>query len=89
MLNDNHRQTWNAEKAPLAYAVRDWSRDNDGVTCRGCHEETSIKPQRKRGQRQHTEAGETGMTCIDCHYRLVHEEIEPRESFLEWAGGSN
>lgn len=24
-----------------------------------------------------------GMTCIECHYNLVHEEIEPRESFLQ------
>ena len=76
-------ETWKTEKARLAYAVRDWFRENDSRTCRGCHEESSIKPQRKRGQRQHAEAKETGMTCIDCHYNLVHEEIEPRESFLQ------
>lgn len=76
---------WNAEKARMAYAVRDWMRANDSVTCRACHEEDSIQPVRKRGQRQHQEARETNMTCIDCHYNLVHEEIEPRESFLEQA----
>jgi len=76
-------ETWGAEKARLAYAVRDWFRENDSRTCRECHEESSIKPQRKRGQRQHAEARESGMTCIDCHYNLVHEEIEPRESFLQ------
>jgi len=82
-------EVWNAEKARLAYAARDWFRGNDSVTCRECHKESSIKPQRKRGQRQHAEALETGMTCIDCHYNLVHEEIEPRESFLDNAGSSN
>ncbi len=82
-------ETWKAEKARLAYAVRDWFRNNDSITCRGCHEEASIKPRRKRGQRQHTEARESGMTCIDCHYNLVHEEIEPRESFLENVGSSD
>jgi nitrate/TMAO reductase-like tetraheme cytochrome c subunit len=76
---------WNAEKARLAYAVRDWFRDNDSVTCRECHEEASIKPVRQRGQQQHKDARETNMTCIDCHYNLVHEEIDPRESFLEQA----
>jgi nitrate/TMAO reductase-like tetraheme cytochrome c subunit len=76
---------WHAEKARLAYATRDWFRANDSVTCRECHEQDAIKPVRKRGQRQHKEARETGMTCIDCHYNLVHEEIEPRESFLEQA----
>lgn len=76
---------WEAEKARLAYATRDWLRENDSVTCRGCHEEASIKPERKRGQKQHKNALETGMTCIDCHYNLVHDEIEPRDSFLEQA----
>jgi nitrate/TMAO reductase-like tetraheme cytochrome c subunit len=75
--------TWEAEKGRLAYAARDWFRDNDSVTCRECHEEASIKPQRKRGQTQHAEARESGTTCIECHYNLVHEEIEPRESFLQ------
>ena len=76
-------ETWETEKSRLAYAVRDWFRDNDSITCRGCHEEASIQPRRKRGQRQHAEARESGLTCIDCHYNLVHDEIEPRESFLQ------
>ena len=76
-------EVWNAEKARLADAVREWFRDNDSITCRECHEEASIKPARQRGQNQHREARETNMTCIDCHYNLVHEEIEPSESFLE------
>jgi len=80
---------WTSEKARLAHAVREWFRNNDSVTCRGCHEEASIKPQRKRGQRQHEEARQTGMTCIDCHYNLVHEEIEPSPSFLDGAAGAN
>ena len=82
-------EVWLAERARLAYAARDWFRGNDSATCRGCHEEASIQPQRKRGQRQHAEARDTGMTCIDCHYNLVHDEIEPRESFLDSAGSAN
>ena len=82
-------KVWEAQKARLAHAVRDWMRANDSVTCRSCHEEASIKPQRKRGQRQHEEARKTGMTCIDCHYNLVHEEIPARESFLNTAGRGN
>lgn len=82
-------EVWKAEKARLAHAVRTWFRDNDSVTCRGCHEEASIRPQRKRGQRQHEEARQTAMTCIDCHYNLVHEEIEPSQSFLDSVGATN
>ena len=82
-LDYENPATWEAQRSRLAYAARDWFRDNDSVTCRECHEESSIKPQRMRGQTQHAEALESGMTCIDCHYNLVHEEIEPRESFLQ------
>ena len=39
--------------------ISDWFRDNDSSTCTECHEEASIKPQRKRGQRQHAEALES------------------------------
>ncbi len=85
-FNYEDPKVWEAEKARLAHAVRDWMRANDSVTCRSCHEEASIKPQRKRGQRQHEEARKSGMTCIDCHYNLVHDEIPARESFLESAG---
>lgn len=80
---------WKAEKARLAYATRDWFRANDSATCRNCHEQSSIKPKRKRGQRQHAQALKSEMTCIDCHYNLVHDEIEPRESFLDSAGSKN
>ena len=75
-------EVWDAEKTRLANATREWFRDNDSITCRECHEEVSIKPARQRGQKQHKEALESGVTCIDCHYNLVHEEIEPSESFL-------
>lgn len=79
-------EVWKERRPELAYAARDWMRANDSVTCRSCHDEAAIRPARKRGQRQHEEARKTSMTCIDCHYNLAHEEVEPRESFLESAG---
>lgn len=77
---------WKERRPELAYAVRDGMRANDSANCRSCHDEAEIRPARKRGQRQHANARETGMTCIDCHYNLVHEAVEPRQSFLEQAG---
>ena len=77
---------WEARRPELAYAVRDWMLANDSATCRTCHEQASIKPERKRGQRQHAEALETGMTCIECHYNLVHDEVPPRQSADESPG---
>lgn len=79
-------EVWEERRPELAYAVRDWMRATDSATCRSCHDEGSIEPKRKRGQRQHANAREEGMTCIDCHYNLVHDEVEPRQSFLDSAG---
>lgn len=75
-------KVWDEQKARLAHAVREWMLDNDSATCRSCHEQASIKPERKRGQKQHAEAIENGTTCIACHYNIVHEEIEPSEAFV-------
>ena len=59
--------------------------ETDSATCRSCHEEDAIQPQRKRGQRQHEDARERGLTCIGCHYNLVHADVEPRSEFLDRA----
>ena len=61
---------------------------DDSKNCRRCHTMEAIKPERKRGQRQHADALETGTTCIACHYNLVHKEVEPSEAFLEAIGES-
>lgn len=56
---------------------------NDSANCRGCHVMEAIRPERKRGQRQHAEAIEKGTTCIACHYNLVHKEVDPSDAFLK------
>lgn len=76
---------WQERRPELAYAVRDWMRANDSITCRSCHVEAAIEPARKRGQRAHADARERRVTCIACHYNLVHEPVEPRDSFLDSA----
>jgi nitrate/TMAO reductase-like tetraheme cytochrome c subunit len=55
---------------------------NDSETCRSCHVMEAIKPSRVRGQNEHKEAMEKGITCIVCHYNLVHKAVDPSESFL-------
>lgn len=70
-------------RAAAADRVRMAMLDNDSKYCRTCHVMEAIQPERRRGQRQHTEAIETGTTCIACHYNLVHKEVEPSERFLQ------
>ena len=70
-------------RAESADRVRMKMLASDSANCRGCHVMEAIKPERKRGQRQHAEALKNGTTCIACHYNLVHKEVEPSERFLE------
>jgi nitrate/TMAO reductase-like tetraheme cytochrome c subunit len=54
---------------------------DDSKNCRTCHVMAAIQPEKLRGQRQHVEAIEKGMTCIVCHYNLVHKETPLSEEF--------
>ena len=55
--------------------------EDDSARCRGCHDMEAIKPKRVRGQNQHEEALEKGITCIICHYNLTHKAVEPSPAF--------
>jgi nitrate/TMAO reductase-like tetraheme cytochrome c subunit len=88
LMNDfQDPRVWEERRAALAYAVRDKMLSDDSANCRFCHQEDAIEPSRKRGQSLHAEAREEGITCIACHYNLVHTPVEPRESFLRESGG--
>jgi cytochrome c-type protein NapC len=55
--------------------------ESDSANCRGCHVMDKIVPEKKRGVRQHAEAREKDITCIVCHYNLVHKETDLSEEF--------
>lgn len=55
--------------------------ESDSAGCRSCHVMDKIVPTKTRGQRQHEEAREKDITCIVCHYDLVHKEVELSEEF--------
>jgi nitrate/TMAO reductase-like tetraheme cytochrome c subunit len=54
---------------------------NDSKNCRTCHVMEAIQPTRRRSQVQHEEAREKGITCIVCHYDLVHKAVPPSDAF--------
>ncbi|GMQ89779.1 MAG: hypothetical protein BMS9Abin10_0113 [Gammaproteobacteria bacterium] len=80
---DRPGKKWIAPLARRAYRTRDGMRAADTAACRSCHIEEEIKPKKKRGQRAHAEALEEKLTCINCHYNLVHREVDPREDFVK------
>jgi nitrate/TMAO reductase-like tetraheme cytochrome c subunit len=51
--------------------------------CHRCHVMEAIQPEKTRGKRQHELAVKEGNSnCIECHYNLVHKEVEPSPAFL-------
>lgn len=69
---------WIPPSAARAFRVRDRLLENDSETCRSCHVEKDIKPKRKRGQNAHKNALKKKQTCSECHYNLVHREVDIR-----------
>lgn len=79
------REKWNKQRNEMAYRIRDWMLENDSQTCRSCHEQDALKPRRERGVRRHELAQQNQITCIACHYNLVHEPVAPRPQLLKHA----
>jgi len=77
---------WEARRVELAHYVRDEMRSQDSVTCRRCHDAAAIQPASQRGRAAHELVKEGRMTCIDCHFNLVHAPVSPRTSFIRGSG---
>ena len=87
MLRDySNPAAWEARRVELAHYVRNEMRAQDSVTCRSCHNAKAIQPKSERGQAAHALLREGRMTCIDCHFNLVHAPVPPRLDFIRSSG---
>ena len=77
---------WARRRIALAHEVRNTMREQDSVTCRGCHDVQAIAPRSERGRAAHSLAREGRMTCIDCHFNLVHAPVPPTIEFIRGSG---
>jgi nitrate/TMAO reductase-like tetraheme cytochrome c subunit len=77
---------WSARLPVLAERVRAEMRDNDGATCKKCHEPGAIRPASEAGRAAHAMLGQTRITCIDCHFNLAHAPVAPSAGFLHGSG---
>ncbi len=73
---------WQARLPLLAERVRDDFVANDSAACRHCHSAEHMQPQLLRGRRQHQLAQQQGVSCIGCHYNLVHQPVAVTPAFL-------
>lgn len=84
IVNDyENPAVWNAERARMAFAVRDRMKANDSAVCRNCHDDALIAPVSAKGRLAHEEIVKTKeKTCIQCHFNLVHAPVKPRLEFI-------
>jgi cytochrome c-type protein NapC len=80
--NFSDPKIWEARRVELAHEVRAVMRSQDSVTCRGCHDAGVIQPISERGRAAHALLRERRMTCIDCHFNLVHAPVPPSIEFI-------
>lgn len=61
----------------LAKRVWDAMKSTDSRECRNCHNFSTMDPekQKKRARKQHANAQEEGLTCIDCHKGIAHKPV--------------
>jgi nitrate/TMAO reductase-like tetraheme cytochrome c subunit len=79
---DGRARGWVAPIARRAYRVRDGLRATRASSCEWCHTLDNPVPKKKRGKRSHKQAEEKNLTCINCHYNLIHREVDPRADFV-------
>jgi nitrate/TMAO reductase-like tetraheme cytochrome c subunit len=84
--NFSDPKIWEARRVELAHHVRTEMRAQDSVTCRSCHDASAIRPKSQRGQAAHALMREGRMTCIDCHFNLVHAPVPPTIEFIRGSG---
>jgi nitrate/TMAO reductase-like tetraheme cytochrome c subunit len=77
---------WEARRVALAHEVRETMRAQDSGTCRSCHDAATIAPKSERGKAAHALMREGRMTCIDCHFNLVHAPVPPTVEFIRGSG---
>ncbi len=82
----SNQAAWEARRVVLAAEVREEMRREDSITCRHCHDARAIKPASEQGRAAHALLREGRLTCIDCHFNLVHAPVAPSMSFIRSSG---
>jgi len=72
-------ETWEARRQTLAHEVREKMIADDSENCRSCHQLALLKNRKERVGRQHDLAAQNTVTCIQCHFNLVHSPVEPSD----------
>lgn len=71
-------EKFEAKRYQLAKRVWVYMKENDSRECRYCHKDEKMDPERQteKAQARHAKGKREGMTCIDCHFAISHNEPE-------------
>ena len=83
--NFSDSNIWDVRRVALAHEVRDLMRKQDSITCRSLGARAAHAPH-VRGRAAHALLREGRMTCIDCHFNLVHAPVPPTMEFIRGSG---
>ena len=72
------KEKYQAHRAEMAKKVWVRMKKTDSLECRNCHHEEAMssEKQTETAQSRHAKGKKEGMTCIDCHFGIAHQEPE-------------
>jgi cytochrome c-type protein NapC len=71
------KEKYQAHRAEMAKKVWTHMKQTDSLECRNCHDENaSSGMQSEKAARRHAKGKREGLTCIDCHFGIAHQEPE-------------
>lgn len=70
------REKFEQHRYTMARSVWDKMRATDSRECRGCHNAEKMSPdvQSVTAQKKHATGKAEGLSCIDCHFGIAHNE---------------
>jgi cytochrome c-type protein NapC len=70
------KEKFEAKRHELATHVWKRMKETDSVECRNCHNtaKMSTELQSAKAQARHAKMASEGLTCIDCHFGIAHNE---------------
>ena len=80
----NTKEKFEKERYRLAVMVWTHMKKTDSAECRHCHDREGMDPEKQSeaARASHAKMKAEGLTCIDCHFGIAHDEPDgpgPRE----------
>jgi cytochrome c-type protein NapC len=70
------KEKFQARRYELAKRVWTRMKETDSLECRNCHHDNAMDPEKQseKAKARHAKMKAEGMTCIDCHFGIAHNE---------------